>query len=202
MPMGTIRSGYGDHHSSWSQSFHARVVAQPSSWSSAWANTRPQNPVIIDGKLTEAHTPLRSMSRMRSWMSQQPARMSLNLVGSRFFMLLARPATAFMPTWVNVWPSNSQTSWPRSLVITFGRPVLKGGGQPALEHVRGLDEMVVDRDDRVADVGRLRIGQQAGCRSMVSVMGTSPLRARRRSGATRTSGRTGIEPTVDRSPPP
>ncbi len=104
------------------------MVAHPSSWSWAWANTRPQNPVIIDGKFTDAQTPLRSMSRMRSWMSQQPGRMSLNLVGSRFFMLLVRPATAFMPTWVKVWPSNSQTSWPRSLVTTFGARSWRAAG--------------------------------------------------------------------------
>ena len=29
----------------------------------ALKNTRPQNPVIIDGKFTDAHTPLMSMSR-------------------------------------------------------------------------------------------------------------------------------------------
>ena len=66
MPIGIIRSGCGEYHSSKNQSFHARVVASPSSESFAWENTRPQKPVIIDGKLSDAHTPLMSMSRMRA----------------------------------------------------------------------------------------------------------------------------------------
>ena len=45
----------------WSQSFQARVTATPSSGSLAEENTRPQKPVIWDGKLGDAHTPLRSM---------------------------------------------------------------------------------------------------------------------------------------------
>jgi hypothetical protein len=35
----------------------------------ATANTRPQNPVIIDGKLSDAQTPLMSMSFTRAWTS-------------------------------------------------------------------------------------------------------------------------------------
>ena len=75
-------------------------------------------------------------------------------------MLLERPATAFMPTWVNSCPSNSQTSWPRSLVTTFGARSWRRRRQAALEHVRRLDQVVVDRDDRVPHVGRLGVGQQ------------------------------------------
>ena len=69
MPSGMIRSGYGEYHSSNSQSFQARVTARPRSGSFACEYTRPQNPVIIDGKLSDPHTPLMSMSRIRSWMS-------------------------------------------------------------------------------------------------------------------------------------
>ena len=133
MPRGMIRSGYGDHHSSWSQSFQACVVAQPRAGSWAWENTRPQKPVIIDGKFIDAQTPLRSMSRMRSWMSQQPRRMSLEAwwaPGSSCSW--SRPATAFIPTWVNSCPSNSHTSWPRSLVTTFGaRSWRRAGRRPS-----------------------------------------------------------------------
>ena len=98
--MGMIRSGYGEYQSSNSQSFHARVVASPSSGSAQLAKTRPQNPVIIDGKLTAAQMPPMSMSRMRAWMSQQPRRISSNRNGSTFTVSGRRPATAFMPTCV------------------------------------------------------------------------------------------------------
>ena len=57
-----IRSGCGCHHSSCTQSLNARVVARPSSGSEHCEYTRPQKPVIIDGKLSDAHTPLMSMS--------------------------------------------------------------------------------------------------------------------------------------------
>jgi hypothetical protein len=56
----------GPHHSSNSQSFHARTQASPSSRSLELKNTVPQNPVICDGKFTDAHTPLMSMSRTRA----------------------------------------------------------------------------------------------------------------------------------------
>ena len=66
MPSGTIRSGWLTYHSSYNQSFHARAHACPSSWSAAPENTLPQKPVICDGKFTDAHTPLTSMSRTRA----------------------------------------------------------------------------------------------------------------------------------------
>ena len=69
MPSGMIRSGNSEYHSSNSQSFHARTHATPTSRSEALKNTRPQKPVIIDGKFTDAHTPLMSMSRTRAWTS-------------------------------------------------------------------------------------------------------------------------------------
>ncbi len=62
-------------------------------------NTLPENPVIWEGKLSEAHTPLMSMSAMRASMSQQPRRMSSKRVGSRVTHSGRRPATAFIPTW-------------------------------------------------------------------------------------------------------
>ena len=99
MPIGMIRSGYGEYHSSKNQSFHARVTASPSSGSCACENTRPQKPVIIDGKFSDAHTPLMSMSWMRASMSQQPGRICSKRNGSTFTVSGRRPATAFRPTW-------------------------------------------------------------------------------------------------------
>ena len=66
MPSGTMRSGCRSYHSSNSQSFQARTHATPSSRSATLKNTRPQNPVICDGKFTAAQTPLMSMSRTRA----------------------------------------------------------------------------------------------------------------------------------------
>ena len=64
-----IRSGYAWNHSVHSQSFHAFTAALPTSTSLAWANTRPQKPVIIEGKLSIAQMPPRSMSATRAWTS-------------------------------------------------------------------------------------------------------------------------------------
>jgi len=44
----------------------------------------------------------------------------------------------------------------------FWCAVLVRGGQPALEEVARLNQMVVHRDHRHADGARLRIGQQCG----------------------------------------
>ncbi len=66
MPIGTIRSGWRECHSSKNQSFHARVTARPSSGSEQRENTEPQNPVIWLGKFTDAQIPLMSMSRTRA----------------------------------------------------------------------------------------------------------------------------------------
>ncbi len=66
MPSGMMRVGCGRYHSSYSQSFHARMHAWPSSRSLALKSTRPQKPVTIDGKLTAAQMPLMSMSRTRA----------------------------------------------------------------------------------------------------------------------------------------
>ena len=52
MPIGTMRSGCGEYHSSKNQSFHACVTARPRSRSAQRENTEPQKPVICDGKFT------------------------------------------------------------------------------------------------------------------------------------------------------
>ena len=64
---------------------------------------------MCDGKVSEAHIPLMAMSWMRASMSKQPGRICSNLNGSSFTVSGRRPATAFMPTWVNVCPSNDHT---------------------------------------------------------------------------------------------
>jgi hypothetical protein len=96
------------------------VVCTPSSGSLATENTRPQNPVICDGKFSEAHTPLMSMSLMRASMSQQPGRIWSKRKGSTATVSGRRPATAFIPTCVYRLPSNSQTWWPSGVSTTRG----------------------------------------------------------------------------------
>ncbi len=115
-----IRSGCGRYHSSYIQSFHARVAARPSSGSWACEYTRPQKPVIIDGKLSDAHTPLMSMSRMRASMSQHPRRIWSKRTGAMLIVSRVRPARALVPDWVNRWPSNSHTCWPSSVSTILG----------------------------------------------------------------------------------
>ena len=93
-------------------------------------------------------------------MSQHPGRMSSKFTGSTLTNSRLRPATAFIATWVKRWPSNSQSWCPNSFSTIRGARSAYLAGHPALEHVGRLDEMVVDRDDRVADRSRLRVGQQ------------------------------------------
>ena len=66
MPSGTMRSGWGEYHSSKSQSFQARTHARPSSGSLASENSVPPKPVMPEGKFTDDQMPPMSMSRMRS----------------------------------------------------------------------------------------------------------------------------------------
>ena len=99
-------------------------------------NTRPQNPVIIDGKFSDAHTPLRSMSRDAG----------VDVVATRAHLLEAerldrtvsgrRPATAFMPTWV-AGPSNSHTWWPLGRLDDLRGPVGEGAGSRPSNRWRG-----------------------------------------------------------------
>ena len=57
-------------------------------------------------------------------------------------------------------PSNSQSWWPSGVLDDLGRLVREPAGEPALEHVGRLDQVVVDRDHRVPD----RPGSGSGSR--------------------------------------
>ena len=63
---GMIRSGKVPAQTSWCHWFQARRQASPSSGSSDLMNTDPQKPATREGKHSEAHTPLRSMSATRA----------------------------------------------------------------------------------------------------------------------------------------
>ena len=85
-------------HTSACQSFQARRQARPSSGSSEREKTDPQKPATSDGKHSEAHTPLMSMSVIRAWMSKHPGRISSKRDGSMLHVSRRRPATALSPT--------------------------------------------------------------------------------------------------------
>ena len=161
MPSGMTRSGCGCHHASCTQSLNARVVARPSSGSEHCEYTRPQKPVIIDGKLSDAHTPLRSMSCTRASMSQQPLRIWSKRNGSTSTVSGRRPTTAFMPTCECRWPSNSHTSWPRSSTTIRGARSCSAAGRRPSNMSAGSTrwsstEMIVARTSRGSGSGRKR----------------------------------------------
>ncbi len=93
-----MRSGKVPAHTSACHSFQARKQARPSSGSSEREKTDPQKPATSDGKHSDAHTPLMSMSATRAWMSKQPGRISSKRDGSMLHVSLRRPATALSPT--------------------------------------------------------------------------------------------------------
>ena len=66
---GMIRSGWVPAQTSACQSFQARTQARPKSRSLDLEKTAPQKPATSEGKHTDAHTPLRSMSSTRASMS-------------------------------------------------------------------------------------------------------------------------------------
>ena len=177
-----MRSGCGWYHSSNSQSFHARTHATPSSWSSTPENTLPQNPVICDGKFTDAHTPLMSMSRTRG-VDVVTARSHLVEAERLHLHGLRAPARDRVHADLRVALSFELPDlMARAGLDDPRRAVLERGGQPPLEHVRWLDDVVVDRDHRVLhlpwrglreeQVGRRRLGVHAhrdtGVNSMLS----------------------------------
>ena len=109
-------------------------------------NMPPANPAKV-GKHIDASTPLRFMSRTRSWMSYAPGRISANPTGSKPHSSLGHVTTAFRPIDPTVWPSNNHFSVPSSLISTCGTPVAVLGRRVALEHVGRFDDVVVDADE-------------------------------------------------------
>ena len=77
------------------------------------------------------------MSRMRSWMSHAPLRISSNRAGSKLYSLTGRPTTALKPTlgisspsYIHTWvPSSfSTTRGARSASVDGTRPSNVWGG--------------------------------------------------------------------------
>ena len=119
----------------------------------------PANPASNDGKHSDAQMPARSMSAMRAWMSQQPLRISSKRAGSMLHSSFGRPTTALSPMFGIEVVLEDPLLAPSSLDHAR-RGVDERRGHPALEEVGRLDEVVVDRDDRVAPRARRRVGQQ------------------------------------------
>ena len=61
-----------------------------------------------------------------------------------------------------VLPLENPALGPVLLLDDAGRSRGQGGGQAVLEEVRGLNEVVIDRDHGHPDWSRLRVGEQGG----------------------------------------
>ena len=105
--------------------------------------------------------PARSMSRMRASMSKQPGRISSKRAGSMLHSARGRPTTALSPTLGYSFPSKTQLWVPSSCSMTRGAAG-RGRLAPLLEEIRGLDQVVVDRDHGHQDRPGLRVGEQGG----------------------------------------
>ena len=129
-------------------------VAIRSSWS-RW----PANPGRDEGKLSEAYTPLISMSWTRAWMSHAPLRMSSNRVGSKLHSATGRPTTAFNPT---LGSSCRRRPTPdRRLSFSTTRGARSANCAAAgRRRCRAARRVIVDRDQRVAAWRTGRLGQE------------------------------------------
>ena len=100
------------------------------------------------------------MSATRACTSQAPRRISSKRVGSNPYSVFGRPATALNPTFGSSWPCHIQASPPSSVGDDARLVVRELAGEAAGEGVRWLDDVVVDRDDRVAPLARLGLGEE------------------------------------------
>ena len=154
------RSGCAPHHASRCQSLYARIAASASSSSSGHIVSRwPTKPGRNDGKHSDAHTPSMSMSATRAFTSHAPRRISSKRVGSKPYSLDGRPTTALNPTLGSCWPCHTHASPPSSVGDDARLVVGELLREPAGERVGRLDDVVVDRDDRVRALARLGLGQ-------------------------------------------
>ena len=125
----------------------------PSSRSAALKNTRPQNPVIMR---REVHRRPHAVDVHVAHAGVDVVATGAHLVEAERLELHRLRAGGRRPRSCrpacSAAPSNSQTWWPsRRLDDPRARGPASVRGQPALEHVRRLDDVVVDRDHRVAN---------------------------------------------------
>ena len=88
--------------------------------------------------------PLRFMSRTRSWTSYTPGRISAKPAGSRPHSSAGHDTTALSPLTPCGLPWYIHWSTPLSSVTTIGASSLYLAGTWLQEHVRRLDDVVVD----------------------------------------------------------
>ena len=111
-----------------------------------WRRAGRQKPVRL-GKLSEPSTPLTFMSRMRSWMSKQPGRISSKAGGVEAPLLGHAAGDRVEP---DVGHGVALEHPDVSAVVEAlheGRPFGGLGRQPPLEQVRRFDDVVVDADE-------------------------------------------------------
>ena len=152
MPSGTMRSGYGAYHSSWNQSFHARVTASPSSGSEHWrehaaaeagdlrreVDRRPHAvDVHVAGRGRRCRSSRGASRRSGSARPSSPRACDRRRRSARPGRRAAR--------------RTPRPRGPRSVSTTFGARSWKRRGRRPSNMSRRLDEVVVDRDDRVLD---------------------------------------------------
>ena len=141
---------------------YARIAASASSSSSGHVVSRwPTKPGRNDGKHSDAHTPLMSMSATRASTSHAPRRISSKRVGSK-------PYSRRRPADHGVEPDVRQqlaVPEPRLAAVVGGDDARRVVGElrreAAGERVGRLDHVVVDRDTIVAHaLARLGLGQE------------------------------------------
>ena len=81
---------------------------------------------------------------------------------------LGRPATAFRPMLGMTEPLNTHTSDPSGLALDLRGRLGVAGREPALEHVRRFDQVVVDADeDQVSGVHSASLPARTGTRQLI-----------------------------------
>ena len=120
--------------------------------------TEPQKPATSEGKQREAQMPLISMSAIRA-SDIEAARSHILETGGIHAPLVLGPTHHRVEPDVGVLAILEEPELVTVGVLDdAGGPIGQSSGDPSLEQIRWLDEMVVDRNDRDTDRARLRVG--------------------------------------------
>ena len=165
-PIGMTRLGYGLYHSSYSQSFQARRQASPSSGSSDWINLAPQNPVRKDGKFEHGRdagnvhvldasvdvVATRAHVVVASRREQELLHVVVWMTGHGIAPTLVQDLSLVDPGLGRRLPVSRHFDHLRRLLGDPGR-------QPTLEDVGRLHQVVVDRNQGIEPLPRLRVDE-------------------------------------------
>ena len=163
IPIGMLRSGCGEYHSSWYQSFHARTVAS----AELGIGAAPEHRAAEAGDL-------------RREVHRRPHAVEVHVVHARFDVVtagsdLVEARRLERPLVARTAGDRAEAGELEALALEHPRLVavvvldhvrcarLQSCRQPPFEHPGRLDEVVVDRDHGQRDRPGLGIGQQAMC---------------------------------------